>query len=157
VTAVALAGAASATFMAGMIWTVQSVHYPLFARVGPDAFTAYAEEHRRRISALILLPWAVEGATALALAAAPPPGVPRGLALAGLAAAGVTVAATVGLAVPQHARLADGLDAEVLRRLVRGNWVRTAAWTAHAALALAILARLRPADGLTRSCADPRS
>lgn len=134
---------ASTGFMAGMIWTIQQVHYPLFHHVGDDAFTAYAAEHQSRITWMLALPWAVEGLTSLALAADPPPGVGRVLPVAGLAAAGVAVAATVGLSVPEHTRLTDGYDADAVRRLVRTNWIRTAAWTAHAGVGVWIAARSR--------------
>ncbi len=142
-TPVVAANVASTVFMAGMIWTVQTVHYPLFEQVGEGTFTAYMAEHQRRISVLILLPWAVQGASSLALVASPPAGVPRWLALTALAAAGVTVVSTVGLSVPQHTVLSDGMDTTAIRRLVSTNWVRTAAWSAHAALALLIAARVR--------------
>ncbi|MEE8603562.1 hypothetical protein [Euzebya tangerina] len=138
---VVLANVASSVFMAGMIWTIQVVHYPLFEQVGEGTFVAYMAEHQRRISLVILLPWAVEGLSSLALVADPPDGVGRVLPLAGLAAAGVAVLATVGLAVPEHGRLSDGIDLEAIRRLVSTNWVRTAAWSAHAGIALWIAAR----------------
>lgn len=134
---------ASTGFMAGMIWTIQRVHYPLFDRVGVDAFPEYAAEHQRRITWMLALPWAVEGLTSLALAADPPAGVGRALPLAGLAAAGVAVATTVGLSVPEHTRLSDGYDADAVRRLVRTNWLRTAAWSAHAGIAVWIASRSR--------------
>ena len=141
-TALVAANVASTVFMTGMIWTIQSVHYPLFEQVGEGTFAAYMAEHQRRISVLILLPWAVQGFTSLALVASPPEGVPRWLPLAGLALAGVTVLSTVGLSVPQHTRLSVGPDVQAIRRLVSTNWVRTAAWTGHSAVALAIMARL---------------
>ncbi len=36
-----LANVAAVIFMTGFIWTVQLVHYPLFDRVGEEAFPAY--------------------------------------------------------------------------------------------------------------------
>ena len=136
-----LANVASSVFMAGMIWTVQVVHYPLFEQVGEGTFVAYMAEHQRRITLVILLPWAIEGVSSLWLVANPPEGVGRALPLAGLAAAGVAVLATVGLAVPEHTRLTGGLDVDAVRRLVGTNWIRTAAWSAHAGIALWIAAR----------------
>jgi hypothetical protein len=46
--------------------------------------------------------------------------------------------------VPQHRRLERGWGERAHRALVRGNWLRTAAWTVRAALALAISARAGP-------------
>lgn len=132
-------------FMAGLIWTIQQVHYPLFHRVGAEAFDQYAAEHQRRISWLLAIPWAAEGVTTLALVADPPPGVGRALPVAGLAAAGLAVATTVAVSVPEHAKLSDGYDERAVRRLVSTNWIRTAAWTAHAGIALVIAAQSRRA------------
>jgi hypothetical protein len=125
--------------MVGVIWIVQVVHYPLFALVGADGFVAYEDGHSRRITAVIVVPWAVEGLTALALVAAPPPGVPRWLAVAGAALAGVPVLVTLLASVPAHQVLGRGFDAAAHRRLVRTNWLRTAAWTAHGVVAVTML------------------
>ena len=40
--ALLLAQTAATLFMTGVIWIVQTVHYPLFARVGRDEFREYA-------------------------------------------------------------------------------------------------------------------
>lgn len=140
VSAVVVANVASTVFMAGMVWTIQTVHYPLMAQVGEGSFTTYMAAHRARITRLLALPWAVEGITSAWLVLAPPPGVPLWLALLGLALAGVGVLVTVAAAVPAHLVLDDGYDPATLRRLVAVNWVRTAAWTTHAVVALAIAA-----------------
>jgi hypothetical protein len=42
-----LANVAAVIFMTGFIWTVQLVHYPLFDRVGEEAFPAYETAHNR--------------------------------------------------------------------------------------------------------------
>ena len=38
---------AATAAMCGLIWFVQVVHYPLFAGVGDDGFTAYEQRHQR--------------------------------------------------------------------------------------------------------------
>ncbi len=56
-----LAQYAAALFMTGLIWFVQIVHYPLFARVlrntAPDAFRAYEASHANRTSFVVFPPW----------------------------------------------------------------------------------------------------
>jgi hypothetical protein len=42
---VLLAHLAVTLFMVGMIWFVKVVHYPLFAKVGPEGFTLYSKAH----------------------------------------------------------------------------------------------------------------
>lgn len=63
--------------LAGLILTVQLVHYPLFAWVGASGFAAYEAEHSRRITWLVLPLMFSELALASWLAFATPPGLPR--------------------------------------------------------------------------------
>lgn len=135
-----LACLASTLYMTGLIWFVQRVHYPLLGELG-GAFERYHRLHVRRTGPVVFGAMVTELATAALLVAMPPPGVPRRLAAVGLAAAGVTWLSTALLQVPRHRRLAGGYDPATLRSLVRTNWVRTAAWTAHAAIALAMTAQ----------------
>ena len=67
--------------MAGLIWFVQVVHYPLFAGVGRDGFAAYEARHTRRTSWVVGPFMAVEGVAAIALFVWPVDGVGRGLPL----------------------------------------------------------------------------
>lgn len=138
-TVVVLAHLTSSLVMVGMIWTVQLVHYPLMALVGAERFTAYEAAHAPRMAAVVMLPWTVQGITTAWLLVAPPAGVPIGLIVAAAVLALLPVIVTVLASVPAHSRLADGFDAAVHARLVATNWIRTGAWTAHAALAVAIL------------------
>ena len=136
--------AAATGVMTGLIWFVQVVHYPLFAHVGQAGFAAYAREHQRRTTWVVALPMLLEAGTAVLLALRPPAGVPPALAWTGLALVGVVWASTLGLQVPEHGRLAGGFDAVGARRLVRGNWVRTVAWTLRGVLVLRMLALAAP-------------
>lgn len=131
--------AAATLFMTGLIWFVQVVHYPLFAAVGRSEFAAYEERHARRTGWVVAPAMLVELGTAIALAVAPPFIAAAAPARAGLALVAVVWIATVALQMPAHRRLLRGFDATVHARLVRGNWVRTAAWTARAVLALWML------------------
>jgi hypothetical protein len=135
------AQAASTLWLAGMIWTIQVVHYPLFALVGDDRFPAYASSHSTRISLLLLGPWAVQGVTTVWILLARPQGVPWWMVLVAAAAAATTVLVTVIASVAQHEVLGQGFDARAHAVLVRSNWVRTLAWSVHAGLALWMLVR----------------
>jgi hypothetical protein len=136
-----LAHLASTLVLVGIIWTVQIVHYPLMALVGEDRFVAYEDAHSPRMAAVVMLPWTVQGVTTLGLLLTRPAGVPIGLVIAAAIAAAVPVLVTVTVSVPAHVRLGSGFDAQAHRRLVRTNWIRTAAWTVHAPLAVAIAVR----------------
>ena len=50
---VTLVHAAATWFLVGLIWIIQVVHYPLFARVGEDGFVAYEAAHTRLISLVV--------------------------------------------------------------------------------------------------------
>ncbi len=43
----------STWFMVGLIWLIQIVHYPLFARVGVEQFVPYEREHSRLITYIV--------------------------------------------------------------------------------------------------------
>ncbi len=127
---------ASTLFMTGLIWFVQVVHYPLFARVEPWAFGRYHADHSRLTTWVVLGPMTAELLTSLLLVFYRPPGTTPALAWAGLAAAVLTWASTVFVQVPLHGRLSEGFDPSAHRLLVLSNWVRVVAWTAHSALLL---------------------
>ena len=133
--AVELICASSALAMTGVIWFVQVVHYPLFGAVGGDAWPDYHQGHTRRVTHVVAPLMVAELASAGVLAARDA----TALALAGAALAAATWMLTFALAVPEHRRLERGFDAAAARRLVTAGWLRTAAWTAHGAVALAQL------------------
>jgi hypothetical protein len=132
-------GLASAAAMTGVIWVIQLVHYPLFDSVdrGVDDvdWIRFGERHRAAISLVVGPFMLAEGITGLWLAADPPDTVSRLLPIAGLAAMAVAYGVTAFVSVPLHTQLTTRFDAELHRRLVATNWLRTIAWTAHAALA----------------------
>ena len=127
---------AAALFLTGLIWTVQIVHYPLFARVGAAGFAAYEAEHSARITVIVGPVMLLELAAAAALVFLRPAGVPAWAAWASLTLVGLIWASTALLQIPRHAELAAGFDAAAHAALVATNWIRTAAWTARSALLL---------------------
>ena len=131
--------AAATLFLTGMIWTIQVVHYPLFAAVGEPSFAAYEAAHSARITWVIAVPWVLQGLTTLALLIAPPVGVPRWLIWAATVLAAIPVLVTIAYSIPAHTVLGEGFDLVAHGRLVATNWLRTGAWTAHGAVAMAIL------------------
>ncbi len=137
-----LVHAAATLAMLGVILVVQHVHYPMFRGVGADGWTAYAAEHGRRITPIVLPLMTAELVTAILLVWMRPPWVPRAWALAGIALVGAAWLSTAFVQVPLHTRLGAGWDAEAHARLVATNWIRTAAWAARSGLVLWLLARL---------------
>lgn len=128
---------AATLFMAGVIWVVQVVHYPLFALVGAVGFSRYAQSHAEKITYVVLPAMLAELASSVALVA----WAPRGQTLlpaAGLALVGLIWASTFFIQVPLHTRLAEGFDEPTHRRLVATNWVRTGLWSIRAVLAFTL-------------------
>ncbi len=130
-----LVHAATTLFMAGLIWFVQVVHYPLFAHVGAAGFAAYERLHSRNTTWVVGPPMLVELGTAILVALS----VGNPLSWAGLALLAVIWGSTWALQVPAHVRLERGFDAATHRRLVNSNWVRTLAWSARSVIAIVLL------------------
>lgn len=125
--------------MAGLIWFVQVVHYPLFTAVGASEFTSYEQQHTRLTSWVVGPFMAVEGVSALAILAVRPEGVPLWLILCGLLLLAVIHGSTIFLQVPAHGVLIERFDAETVARLVQTNWLRTVGWSLRSLVAGAMI------------------
>jgi hypothetical protein len=139
----------ASTTMAAIAWFVQIVHYPLFALLPSSGSKAaeiagmsrsvardFHDENLRRTRPIVLVPMVVEAASAAWLAIYPPAAVGRGAAIAGLSLVAIVVLSTALVQVPLHESLRSGdAPAETVDRLVRSTRIRTAAWSARAALA----------------------
>lgn len=123
---------ASTLMMTGLIWFVQIVHYPLFARADRANFSEFAKQHSRLTSLVVGPLMLAEAASAVALLFS----ARSAMAAALLALVVVIWVSTAGIQVPCHTRLEGGFDAAVHRRLVRSNWIRTVAWSLRSALTL---------------------
>jgi hypothetical protein len=142
---------AATLFMTGVIWFVQVVHYPLLARVPPEAIPAYQAANVWTTASLVAVPMWIEGVTAVLLLWRRPPGLPVNPLRLGLALLAVIWLSTWQLELPRHEALRTAFDPATLRSLIDTNWVRTAAWTARSALALTLLCPLPPSvPSLTR-------
>ena len=132
----ALASAA----MCGLIWFVQVVHYPLFARTDTTHSPDYADENQRRTAPVVLPPMLVEAVTAAIIAINPPPAIGRPAALAGLAMVAALWLSTLLVQMPLHAQLKHaGHTPATVAALVQSNWLRTILWSARAMLAIWML------------------
>jgi len=131
--------------MAGLIWFVQIVHYPLFAAVGVERFVAYEELHARLTSIVVVPLMCAEAFSAAALLWLRPPAISFALAAEGLALVVLIWLSTFFVQVPLHQTLAGGFDADAHRRLVGSNWIRTVLWSLRAGLVLWMAAGWRAA------------
>jgi len=124
--------------MTGIIWFVQVVHYPLFARVGAGQFVAYEALHRTYTGWVVAPLMVAELASAIALLVPELRPACVGAASAWTAAAlvGAIWLSTALLQVPLHEQLSQGYNSTLIARLVASNWIRTIAWTLRSAIVL---------------------
>lgn len=131
-----LVQAIASSAMCGLIWFVQVVHYPLFARVIGAESKDFAAANQDRTKIVVIPFMLAEGGAAAAVAWAPPPGVPASLAMAGMAIVIALWLLTACIQMPLHARLLrEGHTSKTVAALVTSNWLRTLLWSLRGAIA----------------------
>jgi len=123
------AHAASTLMMAGVIWFVQVVHYPLMARVGEGGFSIYEREHAARTTLVVMPLMLIEAASACGLAWHLRAGAGALVGWAGLAALILVWISTFAVQVPLHGKLEVGYTPAAHTALLRTNWIRTVLWS----------------------------
>ncbi len=124
--------AAATLVLVGLIWTVQVVHYPLFAQVGRAEWPTVHATHVERITWLVA-PLMLAEAMLTAALFFPASPVDRSTAFALAVPVIGAWCATMWVAVPLHHSLDTGFDRPAIASLVSINWIRTVAWTARGA------------------------
>lgn len=120
--------------MTGVIWFVQLVQYPSFARVDGERFPSFHAFHSNRITFIVAPLMVVEALTAIGLVWRPEPFIPPWEAWTGLGLVALMWASTALLQVPMHRRLGVRFDETAWRFLCTSNWVRTIGWSLRALL-----------------------
>lgn len=115
------------SFMTGLIWMVQIVHYPLFSFVERSHYSDFQNAHMHRISLVVLPIMIAELITALLLLYSSKEAMVFFLLNAGLLTLIWIVTFVVFTFI--HARLRRGYDDSLLKNLVEFNWIRTGLWT----------------------------
>ena len=138
---------AASAYLAGLIWVIQLVHYPMLADLDPQRAAAACARHAYAITPIVVPAMLIELAAVVLML---PPvrmvegiGQPAGSVVpwlwVSLALVIVVWVSTFAVQVPLHTRLqkhAPGtIDADGVRLLVRTNWIRTVCWSARAVLA----------------------
>ena len=131
-----LAHTGATLYLVGLIWIVQILIYPLMGHVGADGYSAYHNLHTSRISPVVAPAMIVELLTAIYFVFAADEKINDRYFWFGLGLVLVIWISTFFLQVPLHEKLAKGFDADIQRRLVLTNWIRTAAWTLRGFLVL---------------------
>jgi hypothetical protein len=128
-------------YMTGVIWSMQVLEYPLFARVGRDEFRAYHAFHNRTLPFLIILSSLLALVSAVLLLWIRPASVPLWSAVLVMVLDLAVLTSTAAWQAPLHEKLdRKGFSTEIIGTLVRSNWIRTALWTINALLLLGMTA-----------------
>lgn len=122
--------------MLGLIWFVQVVHYPLYAKVGPQTFAEYHALHVSRTTQVVAPLMLAELGAAVWLYLGPNDRFSGWMPLVGLGLLGVIWGSTALLQVPSHGRLQEAFTTKAHAYLVWTNWIRTVAWTARGVLVI---------------------
>lgn len=117
-------------YLIGLVWLIQVVQYPGFAKVGAKNFLEYHQSHVSSIFWVVAIPMVIELILSLGLLIARPPQVDMILNVFLFAMVLLVWGVTFFIAIPLHNQLdANGLNLEVVRKLTNINWIRTIAWT----------------------------
>lgn len=129
--AVLLVNLCATWFLVGLIWIVQSIHYPGFAMVGVPDWNAYHLKHMTATTMLIGPMMFIEALSAAALIFVAKAYPLRARWCVWIAAVLVLVnwITTAAVAVPLHNKLGKAFDLEVIQQLVSINWIRTISWS----------------------------
>lgn len=128
--------AGATLFLVGLIWTIQIVHYPLFANVGESGYAAYQTSHMSRITYVVAPVMFLELGTAIYFAFVNYEPINAKIFWFGLALVLLIWASTMFIQSPIHGRLAEKFDVDLVNKLVWTNWIRTILWSVRGALIL---------------------
>ncbi|HPE84768.1 MAG TPA: hypothetical protein PLO43_01135 [Chlamydiales bacterium] len=124
--------------MVGIMWFVQTVHYPLYRKIH-EGFVSYERCHLRRAAWLMGPVMIVEVITALFLIGLSPSAVLTKLASINFVLLILIWVSTCLFQVQQHQMLSIRFSRKIHHNLLNTNWVRTALWTARGILVLVML------------------
>ncbi len=125
--------------MTGLIWVIQCIQYPLFTKVSSSDFPAFHADYVKRIGRIVFLVMPVELGLAIYLFFTEIRPQLQPWTAAGLAVLILIWLSTAFVQAMQHQKLRERYSAEMVLRLVAGNWIRTVLWTVRAGIAALLL------------------
>jgi hypothetical protein len=118
-------------YLVGLIWTIQRLHYPLFAHISQDVFIRYEEMHVLWITPIVAPAMVVELATGALLLRSTSWYLSTSERWLCFALILIIWGSTFFIQTPLHSRLMQEHSLTTIRSLVITNWIRTIAWTAR--------------------------
>ncbi len=125
---------AATLYMAGLIWFVQIVHYPLMKHVGREQFVEYETQHMRLTSYVVIVPMFVELITGFILIWKQPEHISSWLIYVSFILLVTIWLSTFLSQVKYHKQLLNGFNERSHQLLVKINWVRTVSWSLRSML-----------------------
>ncbi len=127
--------AASTWAMTGLIWFVQIVHYPLLLNVGLENFTNYEKAHCQLTSYVVVIPMITQLIFSFLTAFQ----TGNNWLWINFALVIVIWLITAFWSVPLHNSLCIDFSADVHKKLIVMNWIRTVAWSCTAIIVTYVL------------------
>jgi hypothetical protein len=124
--------------MTGIIWYVQCVHYPSFRWIDRNHWGAFHRRHTGMTGAIVAPLMLGEVASAALLYVQSDFWRTHPLTLGAGFFLGLIWLSTLLVQIPLHHRLEKTRESAALERLIRTNWIRTAAWTGRLFCLLAV-------------------
>ena len=154
---VVIAALVSSAAMAGVIAAVQLIIYPSFFDIPSGSFVAYHQWYSEKITKIVGPLMVVELGTSFLSVAVFPAGRWRYLAVVSAGFAIALWAVTGLVQLPQHSRLSNGYNAEIIENLVRGNWIRLWLWQVKLVISVFLLAAFIKSRRLNRDAFRTRA
>ena len=117
------------TYMTGLIWFVQVVHYPLFKSIPKNSIKTYATLHANRTTFVVIAPMLLELGTAFILLFTRPLYFSIESSYLSFALILLIFLSTFLLQVPDHEKIQESGQDSDIEHLVKWNWIRTIAWS----------------------------
>jgi hypothetical protein len=137
-----------AIYMTGVIWMVQLAHYPLMTHIGTIGFKDYQKANLSSTTWVVMPVMIIEvfcaGGQLMALILEDFNSPYLYAHLISLVALVVIWLSTFFLQVPLHQKLLSDKDVEIIRKLVKTNWLRTLAWSLRSSLFIYLFLKLNP-------------
>ena len=124
----------STSFMVGVIWVIQLLHYPSFHFINDQKYVDFQHFHMQRISFIVIPAMLVELASGLLLAYFFRSSLTIILLAFLLGIWGITFIFFTNI----HQNLTNGYDHSIVDRLIQINWSRTALWSLRFIILLSI-------------------
>ena len=123
------------SYLIGLIWTIQLVHYPSFHYIDRDQFAHFSRFHQKKITFIVAPAMVVELLLSIVLTLK----YGRWENYLLLILLILIWLITFFMMVPMHQKLVNKKDTVIISKLIRWNWSRTILWSFRGVILLFLL------------------